>query len=179
MRTAVALWCLFAISLPSIAEPTNFRLGLGMLRYDISPSTDYTPKFEQTGVSLLAEFPQDNLHGSRFIIYSQNQDDTEVWGFETQMLLGYGLAQPGGRIYTGPTWYREVMRTEVGSTSDSRVFNGWGWQLGTGWQYQRFTVDIATTYRLAKDYKDELARAGVNQGSPTVLLSNLFVSYQF
>lgn len=180
MRSALALCCLSILSVSAVAEETNLRLGVGMLRYDIDPGAEYMPKFKDTGTTLMAEFPQDNLHGSRFIIYSQNDGESDIWGFETQMLLGYGLEKPGARIYTGPTWYREVMRTRSNGVNDPRVFNGWGWQFGLGWQYQRVTLDLASTFRMAKDYQDENQRADLDDtGSPQVALSNLLISYQF
>ena len=61
-----------SLSLPALAEQTeytNFRVGAGALRYDIHPGGESMPNGRDTGVTFLAEFPQDNYHGSRFIVY--------------------------------------------------------------------------------------------------------------
>ncbi|MDF1764030.1 MAG: hypothetical protein P1U57_11520 [Oleibacter sp.] len=149
-----------------------------MLRYDVHPSPAYMPNGKDTGITLMAEFPQDNYHGSRFIIYSLNDGDVDLWGYETQMMLGYGLAQPGPRIYTGPAWHREVIAVQRNGTRNDKIFNGWGWQLGTGWQYQAITIDIAATYRDTRDYRQENKAAG-SHFPPAPILGNVFVSYRF
>lgn len=161
------------------SEPTNFRLGIGMLRYDVHPAPNYMPDARHTGITLMAEFPQDNYHGSRFIIYSQDDDNVSFWGYETQLLMGYGLAKPGFRIYTGPAWHREVIKVERDGRKIPEIFNGWGWQIGTGWQYKAVTLDIAATYRDTRDYRMENRFAtGVNT-SPAPILGNLLLSYRF
>lgn len=178
MRILFGIFCLHLISLPSLAEETNFRVGLGMLRYDISPAAEYMPNGKHTGITLMAEYPQDNIHGSRFIIYSLDDEGVNVWGVETQMLLGYGLAKPGFRIYTGPAWHREFIKLRRTNKTKTQLFNGWGWQLGFGWQLDRLTLDIAATYRDPKDYHSENKNAGVSK-SPAPILGNALLSYQF
>jgi hypothetical protein len=169
------------ISVAEIAssEPTNFRLGIGMLRYDVHPAPDYMPDGRHTGVTLMAEFPQNNYHGSRFIIYSQDDDDVSFWGYETQLLMGYGLANPGFRIYTGPAWHREVIKVERDGRKNPQIFNGWGWQLGTGWQYRAITIDVAATYRDTRDYRMENRIATGTNTTPAPILGNLLLSYRF
>jgi len=179
LRTAFSLLCAAPLlAAPIQAEPTNFRVGLGMLRYDVHPAADYMPDFRNTGFTFSAEFPQDNYVGSRFIVYREDDDDVSLWGYETQLMWGYGLAQPGFRIYTGPAWHREVIRSQANGSRQQRVFNGWGWQLGTGWQIGAITLDVAATYRDPKDYRDENKRAG-NNVIPDPILSNVLVSYRF
>lgn len=181
MRTFITALLFAGLSLPALAaeqEYTNFRVGLGALRYDIHPGAEYMPDGQSTGVTLMAEFPQDNYHGSRFIVYKLNGEGEDVWGFETQMLLGYGLAQPGFRIHTGPAWHREFITTDDDGSSDPELFNGWGWQAGVGWQFAAITLELAATYRDPQDYRNENRRAGVS-GKPDPLLTNLFVSYRF
>ena len=170
-----------SLSLPALAEQTeytNFRVGAGALRYDIHPGGESMPNGRDTGVTFLAEFPQDNYHGSRFIVYKLNGDGVSSWGFETQMMLGYGLAQPGFRIHTGPAWHREFIHVRRDGTSDEKLFNGWGWQLGIGWQFDAVTFELAATYRDPYDYENENRRAGIDQ-RPDPILTNLFVSYRF
>ena len=104
MRLLLPLIGVFATIFATVdtvhAEPTNFRVGAGLLKYDVHPAPDYMPDFRQSGTTIFAEFPQDNYHGSRFIIYALDEGDTSLWGYETQMMIGYGLAQPGFRIHT-------------------------------------------------------------------------------
>ncbi len=180
MRNAAIALSLLSLSLPLAAAEdfTNFRVGVGAMHYDINPGAEYMPDGEDLGITLMAEFPQDNYHGSRFIIYKLNAEGVDVWGFETQMLLGYGLAQPGFRLHTGPAWHREFIRTDDNGSSDPELFNGWGWQLGTGWQFAAVTVELAATYRDPNDYENENHRGGVNK-RPDPILTNLFISYRY
>lgn len=179
MRTALLGLSFILLSASAVAEPTNFRAGLGMLRYDVTPAPDYMPSARDTGLTLMAEFPQSNYHGSRFILYALDSDTTGLWGYETQMLLGFGLAQPGFRVYTGPAWHREVIKRQTAQGADPVVFNGWGWQAGIGWQYQAVTLDLAATYRDTRDYRMENKIAtGINT-PPAPVLGNLLLSYRF
>jgi len=180
MRTLILASAISVLSLAVVAdEPTNFRVGLGMLRYDVHPAPDYMPDARHTGLTLMAEFPQDNYHGSRFIIYSQDDGDVSLWGYETQVMVGYGLAEPGFRIYTGPAWHREVINTQRKGYSDPQIFNGWGWQLGTGYQLGAVTLDVAATYRDTRDYRMENKLATGENTPPAPVLGNLFLSYRF
>ena len=63
--------------------------------------------------------------------------------------------------------------------ADPQVFNGWGWQLGTGYQYQALTLEIAATYRDTRDYRQENKAATGNDTPPAPILSNLLISYRF
>jgi len=179
MRFLLSVLAVLAVTYTAQAEPTNFRVGLGLLKYDVHPAPDYMPDFRHSGITLSAEFPQDNYHGSRFIIYSMDDGDTSLWGYETQMMIGYGLAQPGFRIHTGPAWHREVIEVQRNGQSDPEIFNGWGWQLGTGYQYKALTIEVAATYRDTRDYRMENKFATGRNTPPAPILSNLLVSYRF
>ena len=176
---ALSAVSLSALSLSAWAEPTNFRVGAGLLKYDVHPAPDYMPDFRQSGVTLFAEFPQDNYHGSRFLLYSLDEDDTSLWGYETQVMIGYGLAQPGFRIHTGPAWHREVIDVRRNGKADPQIFNGWGWQLGTGYQIEAITIEVAATYRDTRDYRMENKIATGRNTPPAPILSNLLISYRF
>src|SRR5690606_37524824 len=130
------------ILLPSIgsAEPTNFRAGIGAFALDIGHAPAGLPDGSQTGFSLFGEFPQSNHTASRFILYRiDGGDGVRLTGGETQLMWGMGLAQPGFRLYTGPAWHYDRMRVTRSGGHDTRTFNGWGWQIGTGWQYRAVT----------------------------------------
>ncbi|UZK03423.1 hypothetical protein [Venatoribacter cucullus] len=168
------------ILLPSIgsAEPTNFRAGIGAFALDIGHAPAGLPDGSQTGFSLFGEFPQSNHTASRFILYRiDGGDGVRLTGGETQLMWGMGLAQPGFRLYTGPAWHYDRMRVTRSGGHNTRTFNGWGWQIGTGWQYRAVTLDVAATFRDRHDYNRETRRAGLPKGD--VWTHNLLLSYRF
>jgi hypothetical protein len=160
------------------AEPTNFRVGLGYTALDVEPAADYLPTREERGFSLFAEYPQSNQAASRFIVYRVHEDGKDLTGFETQLMWGWGLAKPGFRLYAGPAWHREKILVSRGDSSRTRFFNGWGLQIGTGYQLGAVTVDIAGTWRDDQDYRFENRRSGVENKRPNVWLTNLLISYR-
>lgn len=173
MRRVLLLLPTLFWALSSHAEVSNFRVGLGWLNVDIHPSE--LAKKQDNGMSLFAEFPQSNYTASRFLVYRLNgEDDLRLHGFETQLMWGYGLAKSGLRVYTGPAWHHETWNT----ANQSQRFNGWGWQLGTGFQHRAITMDIAATYRQPSDYHRFNRRQGIRQ-QPDPILANLLVSYRF
>ena len=77
-------------------------------------------------------------------------------GGETQVMWGVGLAQPGFRLYTGNRpGTMSVCGFPASAATTPDTFNGWGWQIGTGWQYRAVTLDIAATFRDRHDYNRE------------------------
>ena len=176
MRLIFSLFLFTIFSVPTLAaEPTNFRVGLGALNYSLESSQSGTPDTQLSGLTLLAEYPQDNYHGSRFILYHTDEQNQQSWGYETQLMLGCGLAQPGFRIHTGPAWHREFVYLK----DDTEFFNGWGWQLGVGWQQQAVTLELAATYRDPQDYEKAYKSAHQSDSNIDPILGNLFVSYRF
>lgn len=173
MSRVSVLLALLLLALPSHADYSNFRVGLGWLKVDMEPSP--LAQKSDDGITLFAEFPQTNYTASRFLIYRlDGTNDTRLRGFETQLMWGYGLAQPGLRLYTGPAWHRDSWH----HTGQSQRFQGWGWHLGSGIQYQAITVDITATYRRANDYRRYHRRQGIhNQSAP--ILGNVLISYRF
>ncbi|MGB1091164.1 MAG: hypothetical protein ACPGYX_03485 [Oceanobacter sp.] len=178
VATAVASLALFSAA-QSQAENTNFRVGLGSTTLDVSPAAEYLPTTDEKGLSLFAEFPQSNHAASRFIMYRAHQNDKDLTGFETQLMWGWGLAQPGFRLYAGPAWHREKILVDRTGGSRTRFFNGWGLQAGLGYQLKAITLDIATTWRDDQDYRFENRRSGVENTRPDVFLTNLLISYRF
>tara|TARA_R110000868_G_scaffold7132_6_gene39192 strand:+ start:407 stop:997 length:591 start_codon:yes stop_codon:yes gene_type:complete len=158
---------------------TNFRFGIAATTLDIDPGADYFPSSDDTGVSLFAEFPQTDHAASRFLMYRIHQDGKDVTGFETQLMWGWGLSQPGFRLYTGPAWHREKIVLQSNSGRQVGVFNGWGWQIGTGYQLGAVTLDIAGTFRDDQDYRNQNRRSGAAGQRPNVWLTSALISYRF
>ncbi len=159
------------------ADTTNFRAGIGGFALDVAHAAPGLPDGNQYGLSLFGEFPQSNHTASRFILYRMDQDGVTMTGGETQLMWGMGLAEPGFRLYTGPAWHYEKIRLPRAGGSSTRTFNGWGWQIGTGWQYRAVIVDYAVTARDSHDYNKENRRAG--QATGDVWSHNLLLSYRF
>lgn len=175
---------LAASSLAAADKTTNFRVGVGSVYLDVDPGAAYLPSSDETGYSLFAEFPQSNHAASRFVMYRMHDNDKDLTGFETQLMWGWGLAEPGFRLYTGPAWHREKILVDRNSGSSTRFFNGWGWQIGTGFQIGAITLDVAATWRDDQDYRDENRRAdnqaaGISTERPDVWLTNAMISYRF
>lgn len=169
---------LLSASALTMAEPTNFRVGVGSFMSDTDPAPVYMPSNSEQGFSLFAEMPKSDNTATRFIYYHLSDNNKHMVGFETQLMWGIGLSQPGFRLYTGPAWHREKTRVARG-TSKHQVFNGWGWQLGAGYQYQALTLDVAATLRDSHEYDSENKRAGLNDDKPTSYIANVLVSYRF
>lgn len=180
MRFCTVLLWASSLLAPVIAsaEPTNFRVGIGAFQADVSSTSQGLPNGQHTGHSLFGEFPQNNYTASRFIMYSlQGHDGLRLYGAETQLMWGIGLAQPGFRLYTGPAWHYEKMKVPSTGSSRTHTLNGWGWQVGTGVQYQAITVDVAATYRDQDDYNKLNQRLGHQKSDAWVY--NLLLSYRF
>lgn len=159
-------------------EFTNFRVGVGGYAADLSNAPQYMPDSDQPGFAVFAEFPQSNVAASRFILYRVNgEDGLKLQGGETQLMWGWGLAKEGPRIYTGPTWHYEKMQVPRGSSERYKVFNGWGWQLGAGYQFRAVTLDFAFGWHDNQDYNKENDRAGLKDGDYTT--QSLLLSYRF
>ena len=67
----------------TMAEPTNFRVGIGSFIADTDPAPAYMPSDKELGFSLFAEMPQSNNTATRFMYYRVDQDDKQTIGFET------------------------------------------------------------------------------------------------
>lgn len=159
-------------------QPTNFRVGAGVFQADMGNAPAYLPNGEQQGFSLFAEFPQSNRAASRFILYRLNgEDNIQLQGGETQLMWGFGLAEPGLRAYTGPAWHYEKILVQRAAADHYRILNGWGWQFGLGIQFDAITLDLAATLRDANDYNHETEQAGAKEGD--VWTHNLLLSYRF
>ncbi len=125
-----------------------------------------------------AEHTENNFAGSRFIIYNINNDGVSVHGGEIQLLLGYGLAHNGVRIYTGPTWHIEhIHLPRENGTNPSSTFKGWAWQVGTGVQYKDIGIDYAFGLRANQSYKKENRRVGNPNGN--MYTHSILLSYRF
>lgn len=151
---------------------SNLRLGVGMVMLDTTPSVASIKNGQSKAVSLFAEMPQSEHSGSRFLIYSKQPSDGEkYWGFESQIFWGWGLNQPGLRLYTGPAWHYEKHRF----TQDTalKTLYGWGWNTGIGVQVGALQFDIAGNYRDPSDYSK------IKNQTPTVWFFQALVGYRF
>lgn len=166
-------------SLTSFAEESQLRLGVGAYGMKLKNSLPGLPD-NDFGASIFAEHTQSNYAGSRFILYSidKDEDDISVHGAEIQLLLGYGLARNGLRIYTGPTWHIEhIHLPRAGNTTISHTFKGWAWQAGTGVQYKAIALDYAFGLRANQSYKEENKRLG--NPSSNLFTHSILLSYRF
>ena len=187
VRTLISSIALATAAATTAADPTNFRVGVAGTQLNIDPGPEYVTSSDDTGIAIFAEYPQSNHAASRFIVYRIHDDGSDtgndrkdVTGFETQLMWGWGLAKPGFRIYTGPAWHREKMLVERSGKYKTRTLNGWGWQLGLGYQLGPITLDAAATWRDPDDYRLENQRtAALSDDTPDVIFNNLMISYRF
>lgn len=165
------------ISSASFAAEPQLRLGTGAFGMNLKHSLPGLPD-NDFGGSLFAEYTESNYAGSRLTLYRIDQNDVRVHGAEMQLLLGYGLAENGVRIYTGPTWHIEhIHLPRENNSTKSSTFKGWAWQVGTGVQYKAFGIDYAFGLRANNNYKKEnrrLGNAGGNMHTHSILLSYRF-----
>lgn len=172
-------FALSVFSSATAADQSQFRLGVGAYGMKLKYSVDGLPD-NDFGSSLFAEYSENNYSGSRLVVYSIKDDDKDIaaHGAEVQLLLGYGLANNGFRIYTGPTWHIEHMHLpRADDSSISHTFKGWAWQIGTGVQYKRFAIDYAFGLRNNQSYKHESRQAGNPGGG--MYTQNILLGYRF
>lgn len=175
---AVTLFSLisFASSAAVTSEP-QFKLGVGAYGMKLKHSPQGLPD-NDFGGSIFAEYAQNNYAGSRFILYNIDKDEVSAHGGEVQLLLGYGLANNGFRIYTGPTWHIEHMHLpRANDTTISSTLKGWAWQVGTGLQYRAIGIDYAFGLRANQAYKNENRRVGNPNGN--MYTHSILLSYRF
>ena len=163
-----------ASSLSFADSPGPFRLGVGTGNIHFHHAPQGIPDGDTYAAMVFAEFAQNNYHATRLMAYRFDSDDTNLKGAETQLLIGYGLAKQGPRIYTGPTWYFERMQL---TTNDRANFHGFGWQAGIGWQYRAFAVDYSFGVRDNHPYHKKMKKIGYDASH--IFQNNLLFSYHF
>lgn len=166
------------MSLHAKDKMTNFRLGIGSNTLAITGTQSVLQQLDSTGLTLVAEYPQDKYTGSRFLVHYQNDSDSEIFGYETQLMLGWGLDAPGFRIHTGPLWHRDHNTIKIHSTSVKRKTTGWGWHLGIGYQQADWVFELASSIRENGDYDNLNKDLGVQQ-RPNVSHYRVLVSRRF
>lgn len=165
----------FVCSSLNHAESGTVRLGLGASHFEMRDGPQGAPSGIPLTSIIFAEFAQSNYAASRFKLYHQDSQDTHLTGAETQLLLGYGLADPGLRIYTGPTWHLEHLHLPPSDQSHST--RGWALQTGIGYQIGSVAVDYAFSWRDKTPYNRLARRQGYKFDS--VVEQTLLISYQF
>ena len=148
----------------SLADEPHLRLGVGTYGMTLKHTPPGLPN-NDFGGSIFAEHTQNNYAGSRFVMYNIDNNEVSAHGVEAQLLLGYGLAHNGLRIYTGPTWHMEHMHVPRDGGTASSTFKGWAWQVGTGVQYKSVSLDYAFGLRANQVYKNENRRVGNSNGN--------------
>ena len=166
------------------SNSSNLRLGIGtntITVSDLNDSGSEAPSVQQldsTGVAIMAEYPQDEHKGSRFLVHYQQDSDSEIFGYETQLMFGWGLNESGLRLYTGPLWYRDHLAIEVETDTIKRKTAGWGWHLGIGYQYGDWIFEVASSVRDNSDYNN-LQRDINGEGRPNINNHRLLISRRF
>lgn len=160
----------------SMAADTQLKIGVGAYGMKLKHTPAGLPN-NDFGGSIFAEHTQNNYAGSRFVIYNIDNDEVSAHGVEAQLLLGYGLAQNGLRLYTGPTWHMEHMHLPRNGSTNSSTLKGWAWQVGTGVQYKSVSLDYAFGLRANQAYKKENRRVGNPNGN--MHTHSILLGYRF
>lgn len=178
LRTIIYLGIFLGLSLSThltYADTSSLlRLGIGASTLDFKHASKGIPDGKTVGSVIFAEYAQDNYSATRLMFYRTDSNSTRLYGGETQLLLGYGLATDGIRIYTGPTWHLEHLHIPQIELSES--FHGFGWQLGLGWQYRSIAFDYSAAIRDNRRYKSHFKAYGADS---SVYQHNLLLSYKF
>lgn len=173
---------LLAACMPlSHAQDSPFKLGFGTLIVPVEPAPNGLSQNDDWGMVVSAEFTQDRFAASRLLAYlttTQSQNGltnlSPTYGLETQLLFGLGMSHTGPRIYTGPTWHIE-QRSPAPSLKN-KTFMGWGWQVGGGFRYQAFTIDLSASIR--DPGKLHRAHRTLGLAKPNAYSVVLMLSYQ-
>lgn len=163
-----------AIAADTDLGPGPLRLGIGATGLNFQRAIDGVPDGKLVNAVVFAEFSQNNYTATRFMLYRGTHKDTNLYGGETQLLLGYGLAKAGPRIYTGPTWHAEHLH--IADLDFSHSYRGWGWQAGLGWQYKAIALDYSLGIRDNGRYNSTLKPLGFKG---KVLHNSVLLSYKF
>lgn len=196
MRTLILL-VTGLLSVPALAETENvpaqaktgteynsqFRLGIGrsFLYNDPSRSYSRTEEAWHYGWHVSADYTHNRYLGVRVNFYAMDgADDVTGYGNEVQLLAGYGLDGNGFRIYTGPIWFREQRKDADAIRDKSEVFSDFGWNIGAGYQWQRWSFDVSTSVRNNSDYVDyyEDKNVALNKDDVWALAIFSTLSYQ-
>jgi len=184
MHRTLSLFLLVLMQLPMVSQAaehdSNFRLSLGRYITSVDPSASYSSDDQKQhfGWSIAGEMPQSNYTASRAIFYAIDDDRLGASGLEMQIMWGYGLAQPGFRIYAGPGFFFEH-RTDRSAASDKfNTYRDFAISAGTGFQYKRMILDLNYQYRDPRSYERELKKRGGDESVDASTL-NLSIGYQF
>lgn len=155
-------------------QPGPLRLGVGASSLNFQHAAKGVPDGKLVNANVFAEFAQNNYVATRLTFYRGKDAGGSLYGGETQLLVGYGLAKSGPRIYTGPTWHLEHLH--INDLDFSHSYKGWGWQAGLGWQYKAIALDYSFGIRDNHRYNKTLKPLGFDGHA---LQNNIYLSYKF
>lgn len=139
-------------------EQSFFRLGLGVSNLNMQIDDSSVYRKQAQSALIFAEFAATNHSATRFLAYRFDQQGLKLYGAETQLLWGYGLATPGLRLYTGPTAHLEHAHLPQGK--HSATLKAFAWQVGLGWQYKNIALDYSFRVRDNHQYNREMKPLG-------------------
>lgn len=161
-------------------EDTNFRLSLGRIAVNSDPALAYSSdqKKQHFGWSISGEMPQSNYTASKATYYQIDDDRLDAKGIEMQIMWGYGLQQPGFRIYAGPAYFFEHRTDKLANTDRFDTYRDIALAAGAGYQYDRIVFNINYQYRDSRSYERELKKRGSSDSVDASTL-NITLGYQF
>ena len=150
MRLLYIIFSAFLATSAYAEAESQFRVGIGRTFLYNDPARSYSRSADAWHYGWLAnaDYSHNNYFAARSYLYRfDGRNDVQGWGGELQLLAGYGLAGDGVRIYTGPTYIREARKDMEAIHEQFNVFQGLGWNVGTGYQWQRWSFDATATVR--------------------------------
>ena len=185
MKPAITL-ILLALPMFGYAEQSSvWRVGGGVSFLYNDPDSSYSRSDEDWQKALHAslDYSHNQYLMARSTLYrfdSAVNDDIRGWGGELQFLAGLNLNGEGARIYTGPVLFRESRKDKTAIHDQHHVFSGTGWNIGGGYQWQRWSFDLSATIRDNSDYVDYYEEKNVDLEDDDVwaAITTATISYQ-
>lgn len=162
---------------------SDWRVGIGRVFLYNDPDRAYSRSEESWhyGWQLSADYSHNQYFAARANVYDLNgSENVSGQGGELQLLGGYNLNGQGIRLYTGPLWFYEKRNDKSAIHDKKHVFSDFGWHLGAGYQWQRWSLDISASLRNNQDYVDYYEDKNVDLSKDEVwaVASFATISYQ-
>lgn len=184
MRTSLLIFITLLVAPLSYAgQDIPLRLGAGRSYQYHDPARSYARTEDNwlaaTSISLEAVAHR-HLMARAYLYRLSGESGIQGWGQELQLLTGFGLNQSGWRIYGGPALFRELRHDQNAIHDRNQLFTGLGINLGTAWQWQRWSADFSTTFRANDDYVDYYEDSNTSLSKEEVWVINTYfsISYQ-